>query len=90
MNEALSCVDFMPTLLSLTDDKLPQGIEGRNASSFFKGDSNNWNDIAFLRFLQIGFDEGLVAGKRVLSRFSPHHGLPFARLLLPPSQTFYV
>ena len=49
VNEALSCVDFMPTLLSLTDDKPPQGIEGRNASSLFKGDSNNWNDIAFLR-----------------------------------------
>ena len=49
VNEALSCVDFVPTLLSLTGDKPPQGIEGRNASSLFKGNSKSWNDVAFLR-----------------------------------------
>jgi arylsulfatase A-like enzyme len=49
VNEALSCVDFVPTLFSLTDDKLPKGVEGRDASGLFQNKSTKWNDVAFLR-----------------------------------------
>jgi arylsulfatase A-like enzyme len=49
VNQALSCVDFVPTLFALTGDKLPQGVEGRNASGLFQDKSTKWNDVAFLR-----------------------------------------
>jgi arylsulfatase A-like enzyme len=49
VNKALSCVDFLPTLFALTGDKVPQGVEGRNASGLFQDKSTKWNDVAFLR-----------------------------------------
>ena len=42
VNEALSCVDFMPTLFALTGDKLPKGVQGRDASALFRGKADKW------------------------------------------------
>ena len=49
VNEALSCVDFMPTLFALTGDKLPKGVQGRDASALFQAKPNKWDDVAILR-----------------------------------------
>ena len=49
VDEALSCVDFMPTLFALTGDKLPKGVQGRDASALFRGKADKWDDVAFLR-----------------------------------------
>ena len=49
VKEALSCVDFVPTLFALTGDTLPNGVQGRDASSLFLGTSKKWNDVIFLR-----------------------------------------
>ena len=49
VNEALSCVDFVPTLFAFTGDTLPNSVQGRNASSLFRGKSENWDDVTFLR-----------------------------------------
>ena len=49
VNQALSCVDFVPTLFALTGDELPKGVEGRDASALFRGAKTKWDDIAFIR-----------------------------------------
>ena len=50
VNEALSCVDFMPTILGLMDVKAPGTEEGRNAAALFTGKAPaDWNDIAIFR-----------------------------------------
>ena len=54
VNQALSCVDFVPTLFALTGDKLPMGVEGRDASALFRGTKNQWEDIAFIRSTSTG------------------------------------
>ena len=54
VNQALSCVDFVPTLFALTGDKLPKGVEGRDASALFRGNKNQWEDIAFIRSTSTG------------------------------------
>ena len=54
VNQALSCVDFVPTLFALTGDKLPMGVEGRDASALFRGTKNQWEAIAFIRSTSTG------------------------------------
>ena len=54
VNQALSCVDFVPTLFALTGDTLPEGIEGRDASALFRGAKTKWEDIAFIRSTSTG------------------------------------
>ena len=49
VNQALSCVDFVPTLFALTGDEPPKGGEGRDASALFRGSKTKWDDIAFIR-----------------------------------------
>ena len=43
VNEALSCVD-LPTLFALTGDKLPKGVQGRDAS-VVPGQTDKWDDV---------------------------------------------
>ena len=49
VNQALSCIDFVPTLFAFTGDELPKDVEGRDASPLFRGVKTKWDDIAFLR-----------------------------------------
>lgn len=49
IDEALSCVDFLPTVMSLMNVQTPGKEQGRNASSLLTGRSEDWNDIAFIR-----------------------------------------
>ena len=49
VNQALSCVDLVPTLFALTGDEPPKGVEGRDASLLFRGSKSKWDDIAFIR-----------------------------------------
>ena len=50
INQALSVVDFTPTILSLMDAPGTGYEEGRDASLLFSGDMNiDWTDIAFMR-----------------------------------------
>ena len=51
INEALSCVDFLPTVLSIMNIKTAGKEQGRDASALFI-DGNapaGWTDIAFMR-----------------------------------------
>lgn len=47
--QALGCVDFLPTVLSLMEVSVPHQVDGRDASQLFTGDSKDWDDIAFVR-----------------------------------------
>jgi arylsulfatase A-like enzyme len=50
VNEALGCVDFMPTILGLMGVKSPGTEEGRNAAALFTDKAPaDWNDIAVFR-----------------------------------------
>tara|TARA_Y100001934_G_scaffold58815_1_gene72966 strand:+ start:289 stop:1809 length:1521 start_codon:yes stop_codon:yes gene_type:complete len=49
INQALSCVDFLPTVMDLMGHKTAGREEGRNASSLFRGTAKNWHDVAFIR-----------------------------------------
>jgi len=50
VNEALSCVDFLPTVLALMDAKTAGREQGRDASALFTGQEGvEWDDVAFLR-----------------------------------------
>jgi len=50
IDEALSCVDFLPTIIRLMGQKTAGKEEGRDASALFTGDPpSDWNDVAFLR-----------------------------------------
>ena len=50
VNEALSCIDFLPTVTSLLGVKHGLRVDGRDASKLFTGASiKDWEDIAFLR-----------------------------------------
>jgi arylsulfatase A-like enzyme len=50
VNQALSCVDFLPTVLSLMGVDTAGREQGRDASALFTGNAPaDWKDIAFLR-----------------------------------------
>ncbi len=50
IRQALSCVDFLPTALSLMGVDTAGREEGRDASALFAGDvPPDWKDVAFLR-----------------------------------------
>ena len=50
IKQVLSCVDFLPTMMALMDQKIDLKVEGRDASALFEGKVGaDWNDIAFLR-----------------------------------------
>jgi arylsulfatase A-like enzyme len=51
INEALTCVDFMPTILGLMNITDAPKVQGRNASILFEANSSkdDWEDIAFFR-----------------------------------------
>lgn len=49
IDQALTCVDFMPTALDLIGSPLPDCIEGRDAAGLFTGDDADWKDVAFFR-----------------------------------------
>jgi len=55
VTQALTCIDFLPTVLSLMDVKHELRVDGRDASRLFAGDSAQWNDIAFVRSTPRGF-----------------------------------
>ncbi len=50
VNQALTCVDFLPTVLSLMGVDTAGEEEGRDASALFMGKTPpDWKDIAFMR-----------------------------------------
>lgn len=49
IDEALTTVDFMPTILALLGVENPDQQDGRDASGLFTKESKNWKDIAFIR-----------------------------------------
>ena len=50
VNEALGCVDFMPTILGLMGVKSPGTEDGRNAAALFTDKApSDWDDIAVFR-----------------------------------------
>ncbi|MGY8671611.1 MAG: sulfatase-like hydrolase/transferase [Verrucomicrobiia bacterium] len=49
INQSLSCVNFLPTVLDLMGQKTAGLEQGRNAASLFRGTSKNWNDVSFIR-----------------------------------------
>jgi len=51
VHEALGCVDFSPTILSLMGFQAPPGVQGRDASTLFTTGKapDGWQDIAFFR-----------------------------------------
>ncbi|MCA8989207.1 MAG: sulfatase-like hydrolase/transferase, partial [Planctomycetaceae bacterium] len=47
---ALSCVDFLPTILDLMSCPNHLKVPGRNAADWFRGQTpDNWQDVTFLR-----------------------------------------
>jgi arylsulfatase A-like enzyme len=53
VNQVLTCVDFLPTVLSLMDVKTAGLEDGRDASGLFAGEIlSDWKDIGFLRGTQ--------------------------------------
>ena len=52
VDQALSSVDFAPTLMSLLGQETKQSFQGRDAASLFvsdKGANQNWDDVAIIR-----------------------------------------
>ncbi len=49
IDQALGCVDFLPTILSLMNVPTAGLEQGRDASALFLSSSTDWNDIAFFR-----------------------------------------
>ena len=50
IDQALSCVDFLPTVLALMDVETAGREQGRDASGLFVGeDTADWHDVAFIR-----------------------------------------
>ena len=77
IREALGCVDFLPTILTLMGVSIDQAVEGRDASGLFLNGSapTDWKNVAFLRSTG-GSGQGWVAAvtgryKLVLSADDP-------------------
>lgn len=50
VSEALSCIDFLPTVMEILDVPLKgHSVDGRSAARLFAGSSEGWDDLAFLR-----------------------------------------
>lgn len=49
VNQALSCVDFLPTVMNLMGHKTAGLEQGRDSSALFQQKQSKWNDIAFVR-----------------------------------------
>ena len=50
IDQALSCVDFLPTILALMDVETAGREQGRDASGLFVGQgASDWHDVAFIR-----------------------------------------
>ncbi|MFT5493674.1 MAG: arylsulfatase A-like enzyme [Limisphaerales bacterium] len=50
LDQALGCVDFMPTILPLMGYKSPSTVQGRDASNLFRGKgAESWNDFNIMR-----------------------------------------
>lgn len=49
VDEALTCVDFLPTVMSLLGVKVEHSVDGRNATTLLTGQNTGWQDIAFVR-----------------------------------------
>lgn len=49
IEEALGVVDFLPTVMSLMDVEVKHSVDGRDASSLFTGQADQWDDMTFIR-----------------------------------------
>lgn len=49
VNEALSCVDFLPTVMNLMGHQTAGKEQGRDATPLFQGKAAKWDDVAFIR-----------------------------------------
>jgi arylsulfatase A-like enzyme len=49
VDEALSCVDFLPTVMSLMDVDHGLQVSGRNAANLFRAQGGRWRDLTILR-----------------------------------------
>lgn len=49
VNEALTCIDFLPTAMSLLGHAVPHPVDGRDASALFAGNTDGWQDLAIVR-----------------------------------------
>jgi arylsulfatase A-like enzyme len=49
VDKALTCIDFLPTILSLLDVPNDHAVDGRDASGLFTGEPTDWDDVAFVR-----------------------------------------
>jgi arylsulfatase A-like enzyme len=49
VGEALSCVDFLPTVMGLMEVKHGLKVNGRNAAHLFRAKGGGWRDLTFLR-----------------------------------------
>lgn len=50
IGQSLSCVDFLPTILTLMGVRSNFQVEGRDASPLFRGSTPaDWSDVTFLR-----------------------------------------
>ncbi|MCA9173274.1 MAG: sulfatase [Planctomycetales bacterium] len=50
IEQALSCVDFLPTVMAMMEVDVPHRVDGRDAAAWFAGRSDeNWRDMAILR-----------------------------------------
>ena len=49
VGEALSCVDFLPTVMSLMDVNHGLQVGGRNAANLFRAKGCRWRDLTILR-----------------------------------------
>jgi arylsulfatase A-like enzyme len=49
VNEALTSVDFFPTIMTLLGAENSQAVDGRDASELLAGKATDWHDVAFMR-----------------------------------------
>jgi arylsulfatase A-like enzyme len=63
VDEALTTIDFLPTVLALLDVPLEHHVDGRDASALLTGNAKDWDDVAFLRSTPGGVWLGAVTGR---------------------------
>lgn len=63
IEQALGCVDFMPTTLSLMGFEPPKTVQGRDAAMLFRGKApQDWTDFTILRSTGTGNRNTWIAG----------------------------